>query len=58
MKAFYIPLGLLAAFAFRLTIPWVYFLLSLEECVRFAISLAVLRKRSWMGQLAAEGGGK
>lgn len=51
---FGVPLGLLAAFAFRLTIPWVYFLLSLEECVRFAISLAVLRKRSWMGQLTAE----
>ena len=39
---------LLVAFVWKLSIPWVYFLLSLEECVRFAISLGVLRKRIWM----------
>ena len=48
---FGVPLGLLAAFVWKLSIPWVYFLLSLEECVRFAISLGVLRKRTWMRSL-------
>lgn len=48
---FGVPLGLLAAFVLNLTIPYVYFLLSLEECVRFAISLVVFRRRSWMQSL-------
>ena len=48
---FGVPLGLLAGFVLRLSIPWVYFILSLEECVRFGISLVVLRKRGWMQQL-------
>lgn len=48
---FGVPLGLLAAFVLRLSIPYVYLFLSLEECVRFSISLAVLRKRKWMRQL-------
>ena len=29
----------------------VYFLLSLEECVRLALSLRLFKKRSWMQQL-------
>lgn len=45
---FGVPLGLLAAFVFRLPIPYVYFILSLEECVRLAISLVVFRRRRWM----------
>ena len=45
---FGVPLGLLAAFVLHLSIPYVYLFLSLEECVRFGISLVVLRKRSWM----------
>ena len=48
---FGVPLGLLAAFVLRLSIPYVYLFLSLEECVRFGISLAVLRKRNWMRRL-------
>ena len=48
---FGVPLGLLAAFVLRLSIPYVYLFLSLEECVRFGISLVVLRKRSWMRRL-------
>ena len=48
---FGVPLGLLSAFVLRLSIPYVYLLLSLEECVRFGISLVVLRKRSWMRRL-------
>ena len=51
---FGVPLGLLAAFRWQLTIPWVYFILSLEECVRLALSLAVFRRRRWMHRLAAE----
>ena len=48
---FGVPLGLLAAFVLRLSIPYVYFILSLEECVRFGISVAVFRKRRWMHSL-------
>ena len=50
---FGVPLGLLAAFALRLSIPYVYFLLSLEECIRFAISLVVFRRKRWMQSLEA-----
>lgn len=51
---FGVPLGLLAAFVWRLPIPYVYFVLSLEEVVRFLISLVVFRRRSWMKQLLAD----
>lgn len=50
---FGVPLGLLAAFVWRLGIAQVYFILSLEECVRFAVSLVVLRRRRWMERLEA-----
>ena len=45
---FGVPLGLLAAFVFELPIPLVYFILSLEECIRFGISVIVFRKKQWM----------
>ena len=45
---FGVPLGLLAAFVLKLSIPYVYFILSLEECIRFLISFVVLRRRKWM----------
>lgn len=48
---FGVPLGLLAAFVLHLSIPYVYFILSLEECFRFAISLVVLRRKKWMHSL-------
>lgn len=48
---FGVPLGLLSAFVLKLSIPYVYFILSLEECVRFAISMVVLRKKNWMQSL-------
>ena len=48
-----IPLGLLGAFVLRLSIPWVYFLLSLEEIFRFLLSVWVFRRGSWQNQLAA-----
>ena len=50
---FGVPLGLLSAFVFELSIPYVYFILSLEECVRFAISIVVLRRKKWMHSLEA-----
>lgn len=48
---FGVPLGLLSAFVWKLSIPYVYFLLSLEECVRFAITVFVLRGKRWMQSL-------
>lgn len=51
--AFGVPLGLLSAFVWKLSIPYVYFLLSLEECVRFGVSLLVFRRKSWMQKLNA-----
>ena len=50
---FGVPLGWIAAFVLCLPIPYVYFILSLEECVRFGISLVVLRKKKWMQSLRA-----
>ena len=48
---FGVPLGLLAAYGLKFPVYWVYFLLSLEECVRYAISLAVFRKKGWMRRI-------
>lgn len=48
---FGVPLGLLAAFVWKLSIPYVYFILSLEECVRFVISLWAFHRKKWMQSL-------
>ena len=48
---FGVPLGFLAAFVWELTIPYVYFMLSLEECVRYMISLVVFKKGLWINKL-------
>lgn len=48
---FGVPLGLVSAFVLNLPIPAVYFILSLEECVRFGISMVVLHRRKWMQNL-------
>ena len=48
---FGVPLGFLAAFVWRLPIAYVYFVLSLEECVRLGISFFVFRRKTWMGSL-------
>ncbi|MDO4332457.1 MAG: MATE family efflux transporter [Eubacteriales bacterium] len=48
---FGVPLGLCAAFWWKLSIPYVYFILSLEECVRLGISLLIFRKRGWMQRI-------
>lgn len=46
-----VPLGLLSAFVLRLPIPYVYFILSLEETARFAVSMVVFHRRRWMQKL-------
>ena len=48
---FGVPLGLLSAFVWKLPIPSVYFILSLEECVRLGITFVLFRKRGWMRSL-------
>lgn len=48
---FGVPLGYLGAFVLNLGIPYVYFLLSLEECVRLAVSLVLFKKKYWMESL-------
>ena len=48
---FGVPLGLLSAFVLKLSIPYVYFILSLEEGIRFVISLLVFRRKKWMNCL-------
>lgn len=48
---FGVPLGLLAAFVWKLPIPYVYFILSLEETVRLLISIVIFRGKKWMRSL-------
>lgn len=48
---FGVPLGCLGAFVLNLGIPYVYLLLSLEECVRLAVSLVLFKKKYWMQSL-------
>ena len=50
-----VPVGLLAGFVWKLPIAYVYFLLSLEECVRLMISFVVFMRKGWMRSLEAEG---
>lgn len=48
---FGVPLGYLACFIFHLSIPYVYFILSLEEIVRFLLSLLIFKQKKWMHTL-------
>lgn len=48
---FGVPLGFLSAFVWDLPIAYVYFILSLEECVRLGISLIIFKKKIWMESL-------
>lgn len=50
---FGVPLACISAFVWKLPVHWVYGLLSLEECVRLAISLGIFRSRRWMRRLEA-----
>lgn len=46
-----VPLGLVSAFYFHLSIVYVYFILSMEELVRWLISLSLFRSKRWMETL-------
>ena len=48
---FGVPLGLLSAYVLGLPIVYVYFILSLEECVRLLISYFVFKRRKWMNTI-------
>lgn len=48
---FGVPLGICGAFVWKLSIPYVYLILSLEECVRLFISLLLFRKKVWIKSL-------
>lgn len=52
---FGVPLGLFAAFVLKLPAPAVYLILSLEECIRFAVSMVVFQKKKWMTMLRSAG---
>lgn len=49
--AFGVPLGLLSSSVLRLSVAYVYLFISLEECVRFAVSLVVFKRKRWMRRL-------
>lgn len=51
---FGVPLGMLSAFIWNMPIAAVYFVLSLEECVRFGISLIVFCRKKWMQSLTGQ----
>lgn len=53
---FGVPLGFVTAYAFHLPIWWVYFILSLEEYVRLAISVHLLHSKKWMKNVTTNGG--
>lgn len=50
---FGVPLGLLGAFVLKWPIAYVYFLLSMEEAVRLAVSFVIFRRKKWMHSLKA-----
>ncbi len=51
---FGVPLGLMTAFTFGLPITIVYFVLSLEECVRLGMSLVIFRRKKWMNRIEGQ----
>lgn len=48
-----VPLGFLAAYGLHLPVYWVYFMISLEEAVRFCIGLRIFKSRRWMENITA-----
>lgn len=53
---FGVPLALVSAFVFHLPVYLVYFILSLEEVVRVALSVYVFRSKKWMRTLTQNSG--
>ena len=50
---FGVPLACLGGFVWQLPIAQLYLLLSMEECVRLALSLWTMRRRRWMRRIEA-----
>ena len=48
---FGVPLALLGAYGWKLSIPLVYFILSMEECVRLLLTWIVFVRKNWMKKL-------
>lgn len=46
-----VPLALLSAYAWNLPIPIVYFILSMEECVRLILTWIVFIRKKWMKKI-------
>lgn len=47
-----LPLGLLSAFVFKLSLVWVYFILSQEELFRLLVTIFIFKKKKWMNSLS------
>lgn len=48
---FGVPLGLISAYIWKLEIPWVYLILSMEECVRLGLMWIVFVQKKWMQKI-------
>lgn len=48
---FGVPMALISAFVWKMPIEQVYFILSMEECVRLGITIVMFRKKTWMRRL-------
>ena len=48
---FGVPLALLGAYVWKFSIPMVYFILSMEECVRLLLTWIVFVRKNWMKKL-------
>ena len=48
---FGVPLALLSAYIWKLPIPIVYFILSMEECVRLLLTWIIFVKKNWMKKI-------
>jgi putative MATE family efflux protein len=47
-----VPLGLISAFVFKLSIEWVYLLISTEELVKLLIGLRIVYSKKWVTNIA------
>ena len=48
---FGVPLAFISAFILKLSIPYVYFILSLEEIVRLIITIVLFNRKKWMQRI-------
>lgn len=55
MWGYAVPLGFLAAFAFKLPVMWVYFLLCTDEFVKWPWVIHHYRKGSWLKNITRDG---